>query len=125
MNKKKIMIVDDEPDILKTLKMFFEGEGFEVVTASDGTEALEMIHRDQPDIVVLDIMLPKTDGYKVCRMLKFDKKYSRLPVIIFTAKAQDADERMAKEVRADAYLIKPFHPDILLAKIKELLILYE
>ena len=121
MNKKKIMIVDDEPDIVKTLKIFLESEGYEVVSASDGVEALERIHKENPDAVILDIMLPRADGYKVCRILKFDKKFRAMPVIIFTARAQEEDERMGKEVRADAYITKPFEPEVLLAKLKELL----
>jgi len=121
MSKKKIVIVDDEQDILKTLKIFLEAEGFDVVTASDGVEGLDKIRKEKPDAVILDIMLPKTDGYKICRILKFDKKYRGIPVVIFTAKAQEEDERMGKEVRADAYITKPFDPDVLLAKLKELL----
>mgnify|MGYP001592012938 CR=1 FL=1 len=121
MNKKKIVIVDDEQDILRTLKIFLEAEGFDVVTASDGVEGLDKIRKENPDAVILDIMLPKTDGYKICRILKFDKKFRVMPVIMFTARAQEEDERMGKEVRADAYITKPFDPDVLLAKLKELL----
>lgn len=121
MNKKKIAIVDDEQDILKTLKIFLEGEGFDVITASDGVEALDKIRREKPDAIILDVMLSKIDGYKVCRILKFDKKYRAIPVIMFTARAQEEDEKMGKDVRADAYITKPFDPDVLLGKLKELL----
>lgn len=121
MKKKKIMIVDDEPDIVKTLKIFLESEGYEVTSASDGVEALDRIHKENPDAVILDIMLPRADGYKVCRILKFDKKFRATPVIMFTARAQEENERMGKEVRADAYITKPFEPEVLLAKLKELL----
>jgi len=121
MAKKKILIVDDEPDILKTMKIFLETEGFDIITAVDGVSALDKIRKDNPDVVILDIMIPKADGYKVCRIIKFDKKRKVTPVIIFTAKAQESDERMAKECRADAYITKPFQPDVLLGKIKELL----
>ena len=119
--KKKLVIVDDEQDILKTLKIFFEAEGFDVVTASDGVEALDKIRKEKPHLIILDIMLPKLDGYKVCRILKFDKKYRSIPIVMFTAKAQEEDERMGREVRADAYITKPFGLDVLLVKIKELL----
>jgi len=122
--KKKIAIVDDEIDILKTMKIFFESEGYDVITAADGVEALDKIRKEKPDLVILDIMLPKADGYKVCRIIKFDKKYRAIPVIMFTAKAQEEDERMGKEVRADAYIVKPFQPDVLLTKVKELLYEY-
>lgn len=118
---KKIIIVDDEPDILKTIEIFLKGEGFNVITAADGITALDKIRRERPDLVILDIMLPKLDGYKVCRMLKFDSKFKTIPVVILTARAQEVDEKKAKEVHADAYITKPFQPDVLLEKIKSLL----
>ena len=119
--KKKIVLVDDEPDIVKTMEMFLKQEGFNVITASDGIMALDKIRKEMPDLIILDIMLPKLDGYKVCRMLKFDEKYDKIPIVIFTARAQELDKDKAKEVKADAYITKPFQPELLLAKIKELL----
>ncbi len=74
-----------------------------------------------PDLVILDLMLPKIDGYKVCRMLKFDEKYKHIPVIMFSARAQETDKKLGEEVGADAYLVKPFEPEVLISKIKELL----
>ena len=118
---KKVVLIDDEPDILSTLKLFLEVEGFEVATAADGIDGLEKIRKKVPDLVVLDLMLPKLDGYKICRLLKFDKKYKKVPVVIITARAQDIDRKKALEVGADAYITKPFEPDTLLEKIKELL----
>jgi len=118
---KKIIVVDDEPDVLKTTSIFLKSEGFNVVTAVDGIAALEVIRKERPDLIVLDIMLPKIDGYKICRMLKFDDKFRDIPIIIFTARAQEVDEKKAMEVKADAYITKPFQPDVLLGKIKQLL----
>jgi len=118
---KKIVLVDDEPDILRTLEIFLKSEGFNVLTATDGIKALDIIRASRPDLIVLDIMLPKLDGYKICRILKFDERYKKIPIVVFTARAQELDEKKAKEVKADAYITKPFHPDALLDKIKELL----
>lgn len=121
MNKKKILIVEDEFAQSLTVKDRLEFEGYEVITAADGQEGLDKARREKPDLIILDLMLPKIDGYKICRMLKFDEKYKRIPIIIFTARAQESDEKMGAEVGADAYITKPFEPVILLAKIKELL----
>lgn len=121
MDKKKIMIVDDEPDILKTMEIFLKCEGYDIITACDGISALEKIKKEKPDLVVLDVMLPKLDGYKVCRMLKFDKNFKNLPIVMFTARAQEADEKKARDVKADAYITKPLQSDVFLAKIKQLL----
>ena len=121
MDKKKIMLVDYEPDILRTLEAFLKAEGYDVITAADGISALDKIRKEFPDLIVLDIMLPKLDGYKICRMLKFDERYSKIPIFIFTACAQEINEKKAKEVKADCYITKPFQPEAFLAKIKELL----
>ena len=121
MNKKKILLVDDEQDMVYAVKMQLEAEGFRVLTAPDGQEGLDKARKEKPDLIILDLMLPRIDGYKVCRMLKFDEKYKNIPVIIYTARAQEADEKLGYEVGADAYMTKPFDPKKLLAKINELL----
>jgi len=121
MEKKKILVVDDEFDLVEMLSIRLEANDFTVIKAFDGQAGLDMARTEKPVLIILDLMLPKLDGYKVCRMLKFDEKYKSIPVIIFTAKAQDTDKELGKEVRADAYLTKPFEPEILLAKIKELI----
>lgn len=120
-NKKKILLVDDEQDMVYAVKMQLEADGFRVLTAPDGQEGLDKARKEKPDLIILDLMLPKIDGYKICRMLKFDEKYKNIPVIIYTARAQEADEKLGYEVGADAYLTKPFDPQKLLAKINELL----
>lgn len=121
MNKKTILIVDDEQDMLYAVKLLIVANNYEVLTAKDGQEALETARRENPDLIILDLMLPKLDGYKVCRMLKFDNKYKTIPIIMFTARAQKGDEQLGYEVGADAYVAKPFDPGKLLSKIKELL----
>jgi DNA-binding response OmpR family regulator len=118
---KKILIVDDEPKIVMMVKNRLEASGYEVLTASDGQEGLDKARSQKPDLIILDVMLPKIDGYKVCRMLKFDEAYKKISIIMFTARAQKEDEQLGKDVGADAYITKPFVAADLLAKIKELL----
>ena len=120
-NKKKILLVDDEQDMVYAVKMQLEADGFQVLTAKDGQEGLDKARKENPGLIILDLMLPKIDGYKVCRMLKFDEKYKKIPIIIYTARAQAVDEKLGYEVGADAYMTKPFDPKKLLAKINELL----
>lgn len=118
---KKILLVDDEPNIILLLEARLKANGYEVASAGDGLTALEMAKREKPDLMILDLMLPKMDGYKVCGLLKKDTRYSKMPVILFTARAQEADVRLGEEVGADAYITKPFEPKVLLGKIEELI----
>lgn len=120
MSLKRTLIVDDEEGIVKVVKMYLEHHGYEVITAGDGQEGLERAKADKPDVIVLDLMLPRMDGYKVCGLLKRDARYAKIPVILFTAKAQEKDVKLGEEVGADAYITKPFEPEVLLSKIKEL-----
>jgi DNA-binding response OmpR family regulator len=119
---KKILVTDDSATIIEMIKEALELGGYSVITAKDGQEALDKARREKPDLIILDLMLPKLDGYKVCRMLKFDEKYKAIPIVMFTARAQESDKLLGKEVGADAYLTKPFDPEKLLGKIKELLV---
>ena len=121
MSKKRILLVDDEKDMVFAVKLQLEANHYEVLTAGDGQEALDKSRKEKPDLIILDLMLPKIDGYKVCRMLKFDEKYKKIPIIMFTARVQKSDEKLGFEVGADAYITKPFEPKMLMAKIKELL----
>ena len=118
---KRILVVDDEKDIADTLRFRLEANGYEVVTAYDGQDGLNKAKTVSPDLIVLDLMLPKIDGYKVCRMLKFDETYKHIPIILFTARVQESDRQTGVKVGADAYITKPFEASILLAKIKDLL----
>lgn len=121
MAKQRILVVDDEPDIVETLKFRLESKGYEVITAFDGLEALEKARKGKPDLIILDIMLPKMDGYQVCRLLKFDEKYSSIPVVMLTAKTQEADKVTGLKTGADVYVTKPFDANKLLEIIKEML----
>ena len=117
----KLLLVDDEKQLVEMVKMRLEANGYEVVTASDGQEGLEKAKTENPDLIMLDVMMPKMDGYKVCGLLKNDARYKNIPIILFSARAQQDDTQVGKEVGADAYVTKPFEPAVLLSKIKELL----
>ena len=121
MANNRILLVDDEKDLVETVTFRLEATGYEVIKAYDGQEALDKAKKEKPNLIILDLMLPKMDGYKVCRMLKFDEKYKHIPIILFTARAQEEDKKLGEEVGADAYITKPFEPEALLGKIKELI----
>ena len=121
MDKKKVLIVDDEKDLVETVVFQLQEAGYEVISAYDGQEGLDKARKVKPDLIVLDLMLPKMDGYKVCGLLKSDSRYAKIPIIMFTARAQESDMKLAKEVGAEAYITKPFEQEVLLGKIKELL----
>jgi two-component system alkaline phosphatase synthesis response regulator PhoP len=118
---KKILIAEDSPTILEIVKNILEQEGYSVITAIDGLEALAKAKKESPDLIILDLMLPKIDGYKVCGMLKFDKNFSRIPIMILTARAGEEDKKMAADVKADEYIVKPFEQEVFLPKVKKLL----
>ncbi len=118
---KRILIVDDEEGIVKVVKMYLEHCDYEVITANDGQVGLEKAKTQKPDLIILDLMLPKMNGYKVCGLLKRDTRYAKTPVILFTAKAQEKDVKLGEEVGADAYITKPYERDVLLSKIEELI----
>ena len=121
MSETKILLVDDEPDLARMVSVRLKTASYQVTLATDGQQALDQVKLTEPDLVILDLMLPKIDGYKVCRLLKFDDRYRKIPIIIFSARAQVADIQLAKECGADAYLTKPFDSKVLLAKLEELL----
>jgi len=121
VDRKRILVVDDEIYIVHILEFTLTMEGYEVATAADGEEALRKIEQDRPDLVVLDIMMPKLDGYEVCRRLRQDDDLKSLPVILLSAKGRPIDRETGLEVGADDYIVKPFSPRRLLEKIRELL----
>jgi DNA-binding response OmpR family regulator len=121
MGKKRILLVDDEQDLVEVVKSRLELAEYEVLVAYDGMEALDKARKEKPDLIILDLMLPKMDGYRVSALLKHDEKYKSIPIVMFTARAQEQDEKLGYECGADAYITKPFEPQALLAKIKELI----
>ncbi len=118
--KVRILLVDDEPSIVKMVGKRLEVEGFEVLVAMDGQEAVKKVQTEAPDLVILDLMLPKLNGYEVCMMLKEDTRYQKIPVVMFTAKAQEQDEKLGLACGADAYIRKPFKAQELLDQIRAL-----
>ena len=118
---QKILVADDQTDVLQLIAVRLKSNGFDVVTAGDGQEALLKVKEEQPNLVVLDLMMPKLDGYKACRLLKFDSRYKKIPVMILSARSQNEDIKLAEKCGADAYMVKPFDPPAFIGKIKELL----
>jgi len=119
--KEKILIVDDEKDIVKMLDYNLKKEGFRVISAYDGEDALDMAAREHPDLIVLDLMLPGIDGLEVCKTLKKESKTASIPIIMLTAKTQESDKVVGLELGADDYVTKPFSPRELIARIKAVL----
>jgi len=103
---KKILIVDDEPQMVSMIELRLQAAGYTVITACDGQEGLETAKKEVPDLIILDVMMPKMDGYKVCGLLKADTRYNKIPIVMFTARAQEADKQLSQEVGADGYINK-------------------
>jgi two-component system alkaline phosphatase synthesis response regulator PhoP len=121
MAKGKILVVDDEIYIVHILDFSLGMEGYEVLTALDGEQALEKARAEHPDLIVLDIMMPKLDGYETCKMLKADPATRDIPVILLSAKGRNVDQKIGFEVGADDYITKPFSPRKLVERINALL----
>ena len=119
--KRKVLVVDDEPSIAKILRKQLEVAGFDVAVAVDGEDGLAKVREWKPELLLLDVMLPKINGHEVCKTLKADPELKSLPIIILTAKAQRQDQDLAQPQGADAFLTKPFQLSELLAKVKVLL----
>ena len=118
---KKILIVEDDANIRMALSIRMEVNDFEVIAANDGEEGLEKARKEKPDLILLDLMLPKITGFEVCRMLKFDDNYKNTPIIVLSALDQQREREKAIQNGADAYFIKPFELELLMVKIKSLL----
>jgi two-component system alkaline phosphatase synthesis response regulator PhoP len=121
MKKGKVLVVDDEVNITQILEFSIGSEGFEVITAQNGEEAIERARRELPDLIILDIMMPKIDGYEACRILKANPLTKNIPVVLLTAKGRDIDRRLGYEVGATDYIVKPFSPNKLIERIHRLL----
>lgn len=108
---KKILIVDDEADIIEILQFVLEAQGYECVTAMDGETGLNLAREINPDLIILDVMMPRINGYKISRLLKFDAKYKNIPILMVTARSQEEDKLIGEETGADEYITKPFDLD--------------
>ena len=118
---KKILIVDDEPNIVISLEFLMKKEGFEVAVAGDGEEALAKVDSFAPDLVLLDVMMPKKSGYEVCEALRADPARAGLKIVMLTAKGRDTEVAKGLAIGADAYVTKPFSTKDLVARVRELL----
>ncbi|MFC1767667.1 response regulator transcription factor [Candidatus Margulisiibacteriota bacterium] len=117
----KILIVEDDPSTAELIKFTVEAKGHNTLSAADGGEAVKKVRTDAPDLIVLDIMLPTMDGFQVCQILKHNKAYQSIPIIILSAKIKKEDIDKGLEKGADEYLTKPFDPKTLLLKIESFL----
>jgi DNA-binding response OmpR family regulator len=118
---KKVLIVDDEPNIVISVEFLMRREGFEVLVARDGEEGLARIQADRPDLVVLDVMMPKLDGFEVCKAVRADPTLAGVRILMLTAKGRTAEISKGLSLGADDYIPKPFATRELVAKVKELL----
>jgi DNA-binding response OmpR family regulator len=116
-----VLVADDDEDILELVAFRLERSGYEVVRAHDGEEALRLAHERKPDLAVFDVMMPKLDGYELTRRLRADEVTSEIPIILLTARAQDADVQTGFEAGADDYIRKPFSPQELRARVQAIL----
>ena len=121
MASGKILVVDDEIYIVHILDFSLGMEGYEVITALDGDQAIEKARAEKPDLIVLDIMMPKLDGYETCKMLKADEATRDIPVILLSAKGRNVDQKIGFEVGADDYITKPLSPRKLVERINAIL----
>src|SRR5437773_11162572 len=116
--KTTILTADDDPQLLRLIARNLQFEGYDVLSASDGKQALELVEQHVPDLVILDVMMPKMDGFTVCQQVR---EFSSVPIIIVTARGQDQDKIRGLDLGADDYLTKPFSVDELLARVRAVL----
>lgn len=119
--KPKILIVDDEPDVVQLIEYNLKSAGYDVVTATDGQDALQQARSSAPDLIILDLMLPEVDGLDVCKILRRDAGTAGIPIVMLTAKASETDRVLGLELGADDYVTKPFSPRELVLRVKRLL----
>ena len=117
----EILIVDDEPSIVVPIQFLMEQQGYNVLVAENGEDALDIIYKYKPDLILLDIMLPRIDGYEVCEIVRLDPRYRDIKIIFITAKGREVEIAKGLALGADAYITKPFSNTELVSKVKELL----
>lgn len=118
---KKILIIEDYVNIVDILTMRLKNMGYEVISAYDGQEGLKLARKEKPDLIILDVLLPKMDGFKICRLLKFDLKYKHIPIIMLTSRETKNHEQMGRAVGADEYVFKSDQRGTLLKLIRKYL----
>ncbi len=117
----RILIAEDERDIRELITFTLEFGGFQVIAAANGQEAVELARQHHPDLIILDVRMPKMTGYEACRVLKSQEETRNIPVVFLSAKGQEAEIRQGMEAGADAYILKPFAPDELLQQVQAIL----
>ncbi len=117
----RILVVDDEPDVVDLVRTILEGDGYEVVTTTEGKRALGLMLADPPDLLVLDLMMPEMDGFQVLKLMRMDRRTAAVPVVILSARSQAQDQIGGLQLHASAYVCKPFSPKDLLAEVRNLL----
>jgi DNA-binding response OmpR family regulator len=121
MRQKTILIVDDEKQLVSLVKLHMEMAGYEVLSAKDGEEALEIVRKESPDLIILDLMIPKIDGWEVCRRIRAESKVGNIPIIMLSARTETEDKLKGYECGTDDYVTKPFSPRELVARVKRVL----
>jgi two-component system alkaline phosphatase synthesis response regulator PhoP len=117
----KILIAEDEHDILELINFTLQFGGYEVIPTSNGADALELTRKEQPDLIILDVRMPRMSGYQVCKQIKTDRETRHIPVVFLSAKGQEAEIKTGFETGAIDYILKPFAPDYLLKRLDEIL----
>jgi two-component system alkaline phosphatase synthesis response regulator PhoP len=118
MAKKKILVIEDDRDISELITYNLEREGYEIACLYDGSQAIDFVHKRKPELIILDLMLPEVDGIEICRTLKSDPATKHIPIVMLTAKSEEADVVVGLQMGADDYIPKPFSPKVLVARIK-------
>ena len=121
MFQGKVLVVDDEVYILHILDFSLGAEGFDVITAADGEQALSRARSERPDLIVMDIMMPRLDGYETCQRLKTDPATKDIPILLLSARGREEDRKRGMEAGASDYMTKPFSPNKLIARVTEML----
>lgn len=119
--QKRLLIIEDNPTYREMLKTRLEFNGYETIVAGDGLEGLNAVQREKPDLVIVDLMLPLMDGHKVCRFIKFDKRFKNTPVIILTSRDLDEDVELAKSCGVDAFIVKTRRSELIVDEVNRLL----
>ncbi len=121
MDKKKILVIEDDPSALRFIEYTLEQEGYQVLTATDGLAGIRKAQNEEPDLIVLDIMLPGIDGFEICHRLRAEPQTAQLPILMLSAKAQEIDRATGLKVGADDYLTKPADPSEIISRVRTLL----
>ena len=119
--QKRLLIIEDNPTYREMLRIRLEFSGYETIIAGDGLEGLKAVRREKPDLVILDLMLPSLDGHKVCRLIKFDKRFQNIPVIILTSRDLDKDVKLAESCGGDVFIVKSIRSEFIVDEVNRLL----